>query len=79
MFDSGKVQFFTRLAKQCPDRSDSRLPIRAEHFPVQAKGHEIVTRDGAVIASAIDSAMSEEIARRLNQSDFSAQEDQWAL
>jgi hypothetical protein len=32
-----------------------------------------------MIAVATDLAMSEEIARRLNKSDWSDQEDQWAL
>jgi len=62
-----------------PDRSDSRLPLRPQHFPVRARGREIVTEQGAVIATAADLAMSEEIARRLNETDFRSQEDQWAL
>jgi hypothetical protein len=55
------------------------LPLRSEHFPVQARGREIVTQQGVTIAAAADPAMSEEIARRLNESDLSGQEDQWAL
>jgi hypothetical protein len=55
------------------------LPLRSEHFPVRARGREIVTAQGVVIATAADLAMSEEIARRLNESDFRSQEDQWAL
>jgi hypothetical protein len=55
------------------------LPLRSEHFPVQAKGREIVTQQGVIIAVATDPAMSEEIARRLNKSDWGDQEDQWAL
>ena len=66
-------------ARECPDRSDRRLPLRSEHFPVQASGREIVTQEGVMIAVAIDPAMSEEIARRLNKSDWSDLEDQWAL
>jgi DoxX-like family len=50
-----------------------------EHFPMQAKGREIVTQQGLIIAVASDVAMSEEIVRRLNKSDWSDQEDQWAL
>ena len=81
MFGSDGVQVFRRMAtaRECPDRSDERLPLRSEHFPVQAKGREIVTQHGVVIATAADPAMSEEIARRLNESDLSDQEDQWAL
>ncbi|MEH2564057.1 hypothetical protein V1289_003684 [Bradyrhizobium sp. AZCC 2289] len=81
MFGSGGVQLFRRVAgaRECPDRSDRRLPLRSEHFPVQARGREIVTQHGAIIAVAADPAMSEEIARRLNKSDWSDQEDQWAL
>ena len=81
MFGSGGVQLFRRIAgaRECPDRSDKHLPLRSEHFPVQARGREIVTQHGVIIAVAADPAMSEEIARRLNKSDWSDQEDQWAL
>ena len=81
MFGSDGVQLFRRMAgvRECPDRSDRRLPIRSQHFPVRARGREIVTQEGVIIAVATDPAMSEEIARRLNKSDWSDQEDQWAL
>ena len=81
MFGSGGVQIFRRItvAQECPDRSDRHLPLRSEHFPVQARGREIVTPHGVVIATAADAAMSEEIARRLNKSDWSDWEDQWGL
>ena len=82
MFASDGVQLFQRMAgaaRECPDRSDRRLPLRSEHFPVEARGREIVTQQGVVIAVATDPAMSEEIARRLNKSDWGDQEDQWAL
>ena len=81
MFGSNGVQLFQRTAgaRECRDRSDRRLPLRSEHFPVEARGREIVTRQGVIIAVATDPAMSEEIARRLNKSDWSDQEDQWAL
>ena len=70
---------FMAGARECRDRSDRRLPLRSEHFPVEARGREIVTRQGVIIAVAIDPAISEEIARRLNKSDWNDQEDQWAL
>jgi len=80
MFRSDGVQPLRRLAEtRCPDRSDRRLPLRSEHFPVQARGRDIVTQHGVTIAVAVDPAMSEEIARRLNKSDWSDQENQWAL
>jgi hypothetical protein len=81
MFGSGGVQLFQHMAgaRECRDRSDRRLPLRSEHFPVEARGREIVTQQGVVIAVATDPAMSEEIARRLNKSDWNDQEDQWAL
>jgi hypothetical protein len=66
-------------ARECRDRSDRRWPLRSEHFPVEARGREIVTQQGVVIAVATDPAMSEEIVRRLNKSDWSDQEDLWAL
>jgi hypothetical protein len=81
MTGSGTVQLFRRMAvaRECPDKSDRPLPLRAEHFPVRARGREIVTLHGVVIAVSADPEMSEEIARRLNESDLSDQEDQWAL
>jgi hypothetical protein len=81
MFGSGGVQLFRRVGTtgECPDRSDRRLPLRSEHFPVRARGREIVTQQGVIIATAADLVMSEEIARRLNETDLSSREDQWAL
>ncbi len=81
MLGSDGVQLFRRIAvaRECPDRSDRRLPLRSEHFPVEARGREIVTQQGLTIAVASDPAMSEEIVRRLNKSDWNDQEDQWAL
>jgi hypothetical protein len=81
MFGSGGIQLFQRIAgtRECAGSFDRHLPLRAEHFPVQARGRQIVTQQGVIIAAAADPAMSEEIARRLNKSDLSDQEDQWAL
>ena len=81
MFGSDGVQLLRRVAgaRECRDRSDRGLPLRSEHFPVEARGREIVTPQGLTIAVASDPAMSEEIVRRLNNSDRSDQEDQWAL
>ena len=79
MFGSNGVQLLRCVAGACRDRSDRRLPLRSEHFPVEARGREIVTPQGVIIAVTSDPAMSEEIARRLNNSDRSDQEDQWAL
>ena len=79
MFGSDRVQLIQRMAGAQPWRSDRRLPLRSEHFPVEARGCEIVTQQGFTIAVASDPAMSEEIVRRLNNSDRSDQEDQWAL
>jgi hypothetical protein len=55
------------------------LPLRSEHFPIEARGREIVAVQGLTIAVASDPAMGEEIARRLNNGDQSDLEDQWAL
>ncbi|WP_156164719.1 hypothetical protein [Bradyrhizobium sp. LTSP885] len=81
MFGSDGVQLLRRVAhaRECRDRSDRRLPLRPDHFPVEARGREIVTQDGVTIATAADPAMSEEIVRRLNRGYWSDQEDQWAL
>jgi hypothetical protein len=81
MFGSDGVQLLRRVtgARECREGSDRQLPLRSEHFPVEAKAREIVTQEGVVIAIAADTAMSEEIVRRLNKSYWSDQEDQWAL
>ena len=81
MFGSDGVQLLRRVAgaRECRDRSDRRLPLRSEHFPVEARGRDIVTQQGLTIAVASDPAMGEEIVRRLNKSDWNDQEDQWAL
>jgi hypothetical protein len=81
MFESDEVQLFQCIAgaRECWGRSDRRLPLRSEYFPVEARGREIVTQEGVMIAVATDPAMSEEIARRLNNSYWSDQKDQWAL
>ena len=81
MFGSDGIQLLRRVAgiPQFRDRPDQRLPLRSEHFPVEARGREIVTQEGVMIAVATDPAMSAEIARRLNDSDLTDQEDQWAL
>jgi hypothetical protein len=63
----------------CRDRSERRSALRPEHFPVRTNGRDIVAQDGAVIAVAGDAAISDEIARRLNNIDRNDQEDQWAL
>jgi hypothetical protein len=75
------IQLLRRIAdaRECRDSSDRRSPLRSEDLPVQTRGREILTQHGVVIATAADSAMGEEIARRLNQSDWSDQEDRWAL
>jgi hypothetical protein len=72
MFGSDGVQLLRRVAgaRECRDRSDRRLPLRSEHFPVEARGREIVTQEGVMIAVATDPAMSEEIARRLNKVEW---------
>jgi hypothetical protein len=81
MFGTGGVHLLRRMAgsPECRNRSDRRLPLRSEDFPVQAKGRDIVSQHRVLIAVASDAAMSEEIGRRLNKSDWNDQEDQWAL
>ena len=81
MFGSDAVQLLQCVAgpRKYQDRSDRHSPLRSEHFPVEARGREIVTQQGVTIAIAADPAMSEEIARRLNKDDWSDHEDQWAL
>ena len=82
MFGTDSSQLLRRVVAGtpgCQDRSERRPPLRPEHFPVHADGCDIVAQDGTVIAVAGDAAMSEEIVRRLNKTDWNDQEDQWAL
>jgi hypothetical protein len=62
-----------------PERPDNRQPLRPEYFPLDARDREIVTRDGFIIATIAEPAMAEEIAQRLNETEWKRQEDQWAL
>jgi hypothetical protein len=81
MFGSNAVQLLRRVAdaREFRDRSDRRSLLPSEDFPLQTRGREILSRHGVVIATAADPAIGEEIARRLNNSDWSDQEDRWAL
>jgi hypothetical protein len=81
MFATDRIQLSGRVAQawECRTRPDGCVPLRSEHFPVETRGREIVTAEGVMIAVATDPAMGEEIARRLNKSYWSDQEDQWAL
>ena len=80
MFGYHEVQFLRDIAlAHWRGRSDQSLPLRSEHFPLQTRAREIVTEAGVLVAMAADPSMSDEIARRLNNSDWSDQEDLWAL
>jgi hypothetical protein len=81
MFGKDGAQLLERMSgtPERRDRSDRRSPLRPEQFPVQARGRDILTQDGVIIAVAGDAAISEEIVRRLNKTDWNDQEDQWAL
>jgi hypothetical protein len=80
MFSSNGVQLLQRLTQPNSVRHlDRSSPLRSEHFPLQARGREIVTEQGVIVAMAADPFIGEEIARRLNSVDWSDQEDQWAL
>ena len=81
MLGSHGVQLLRRVAdaRKFGDRSDRDSPLRSEDFPLLTRGRDILTRHGVVIATAADPAIGEEIARRLNSSDWSDQEDRWAL
>jgi hypothetical protein len=81
MFGKDGAQLLQRMSgtPACRDRSDRRSHLRPEQFPVEARGRDIVTQDGVIIAVAGDAAIGEEIVRRLNKTDWNDQEDQWAL
>ena len=72
----------TRIAEKCdcwPQKSDLTSPLRPEDFPLEARGREIVTRNGAVVAATADHSMSQELVVRLNAAYWSSLEDEWAL
>jgi hypothetical protein len=81
MFGKGGVHLLQRTAgtPERRDRSDRRSPLHPERFPVQARGRDILTQDGVIIAVAGNAAIGEEIVRRLNKTDWNDQEDRWAL
>ena len=82
MFGTASSQLFLRRVEGTPayrDHSDRLSPLGPVHFPVEANGREIVAQDGTIIAVARDAAISEEIVRRLNKTDWNDQEEQWAL
>jgi hypothetical protein len=80
MFVSNGIQCLRRVAKtNSRERSDEPSPLRLEDFPLQARGRDIVTERGVVVATAADPSIGEEIVRRLNNSYWSDQEDQWAF
>jgi hypothetical protein len=80
MFGSDGIQCLQRAAKaESRQRSAERSPLPLEDFPLQARGRDIVTDRGIVVATAADPLISEEITRRLNNSYWREQEDQWAF
>jgi hypothetical protein len=71
-----------KIAATCdrgPKSDGASGALRPEHFPLRSIGREIVTQDGAVIAVAADTGMSEEIALLLNATDWTSLEELWAL
>jgi hypothetical protein len=81
MLGSNAAQLLRRMAdaREFRGRSNRRSPLRPDDFPLQTRGRDILTQHGVVIATAADPAIGEEIAQRLNNSDWSDQEDRWAL
>ena len=61
------------------ERPDARRSLRSEDFPVHARDAGIVTREGCIIATAVDSEMASEIAEQLNENDWKREEAKWAL
>jgi len=53
-------------------------PLEPSNFPVKASYRDIITPDGRVIASAADAAFAEQIAQRLNETEWKRQEECWA-
>jgi hypothetical protein len=49
---SSLLKLFQRVVG--PDRLDSGETLRAEYFPAAARGRDIITVDGAIIATAAD-------------------------
>jgi hypothetical protein len=74
--------FLTRIAEKCncwPQRPGSSNSLRPDHFPMEARGRDIVAQNGVVLATVTDAAIGRELVIRLNATYWSSLEDQWAL
>ena len=68
-----------RWLVQCgPDGTAGLGPLEPGDFPLRTSDRDIITPNGRVIASAADPAFAEEIAQRLNETEWRRQEDCWA-
>jgi hypothetical protein len=65
------------LGQRNPDRA-ALGPLEPSDFPVKTSDCEVVTPLGRVIASAADPALAEEVAQRLNETEWRRQEECWA-
>jgi hypothetical protein len=50
-------------------------PLGTSDFPLRTSDRDIITPNGRVIASAANPALAEEIAQRLNETDWRRQEE----
>lgn len=53
--------------------------LKPEHFPVAARGSDIIASSGVIIASAREAELAMEIAARLNETEWRRQEEHWAF
>jgi hypothetical protein len=68
-----------RWLVQCgADEAAGLGPLGTSGFPLRTSDRDIITPNGRVIASAADPALAEEIAQRLNETEWRRQEDCWA-
>jgi hypothetical protein len=53
-------------------------PLKPDDFPVHVEDENIVKHDGEPIAEVCDKKTAEEIADRLNESEYRREEDRWS-
>ena len=66
------------LVQRGPDETARLGPLEPGDFPLRTLDRDIIASNGRVIASAADPVLADEIAQRLNETEWRRQEECWA-